>query len=268
MAYPGLGHEIQYGFLVNTNGFGEDGANYTCNIWNTSYTVDFSFQDDVQSAEIQKFELLHLSDIKLMYTDTKDNSHGQLQSWTMCGALSDALVAEVGWGSTGSLMGDDSGIVKSALAACPEMKHTSWKQDPWFDSALCRAGSIPGAIEDLSRNLTLSILSSAMLANETAAEVTVHNPATFYSYNWRNLVLAYAIAICVTAACLAVGLYSLVENGYSAGTSFSTILLTTRNADLDELARVFAWERARWPRRSVTGGCGTVSWIRRLITRT
>lgn len=234
--YPGMSNVVQFGMFVNTNGFGEDGSNYTCNMWNTSYTVDFTFQDDVQTAEIRDFELLHISEIDTRYAAVKEYSHGELQSWVMWKALSDALVAEVGWGSTGSLMGDDSGVVKSALAACPEMKG-SWKQGLWFNSTLCRAGSIPAAIEDLSRNLTLSILSSALLANETAAQVTVHDQATFYSYNWRVLVLAYAVAVAATAACLAVGLHSLLENGYSAGTSFSSILLTTRNADLDELAR-------------------------------
>ncbi|POS75951.1 hypothetical protein DHEL01_v205650 [Diaporthe helianthi] len=234
--YPVFPNSVQYGLFVNTNGFGEDGSNYTCNMWNTSYTVDFTFQDDVRTAEIRDFELLNVSDIDITYTAVKDYTHGELQSWVMYRALSDALVAEVGWGATGSLMGDDSGVVKSALAACRDMKG-SWEQDLWFNSTLCRAGTIPAAIEDLSRNLTLSILTSALLANETAAQVTVHDPATFYSYNWRNLVLAYAVAIAVTAACLAVGLHSLLENGYSAGTSFSSILLTTRNADLDELAR-------------------------------
>ncbi|KAG8157592.1 hypothetical protein KVR01_012634 [Diaporthe batatas] len=230
---------VQYGLFVNTNGFGADGANYTCNVWNTSYTVDFTFQDDAQAASIRGFELLNIADIDTRYTAVKDYSHGELQSWAMYRALSDALAAEVGWGSTGSLVGDGSGVVRSALAACPEMAAgSSWRQqDPWFSPALCRAGSVPAAIEDLSRNLTLSILGSAPLANETAAQVTVHEQATFYSYNWRGLVLAYAVAAAVTAACLAVGVHSLLENGYSAGTGFSSILLTTRNADLDELAR-------------------------------
>lgn len=141
---------------------------------------------------------------------------------------------------TGSLSGVDTYVVTSALGACPEMEQGSegvGTSGVWFDSALCRAGSIPGAIEDLSRNLTLSVLSSARLANETAAEVTVHTAATFYSYNWRNLLLAYAIAVCATAACAVVGLQALAANGYSAETTFSSILLTTRNAYLDDLAR-------------------------------
>lgn len=96
---------------------------------------------------------------------------------------------------------------------------------------------LPGAIEDLSRNLTLSILSSALLANETAAEVTVHTSTTLYSYNWRNLLLAYTIAVCAAAACAFVGLDALFANRYSAATTFSSILLTTKNVDLNDLAR-------------------------------
>lgn len=226
--------------FVNTNGAGAAGRNYSCHMWNTSYTVDFEFRDGVQSAEIQKFEPVAPLNINALYRDTYDP--GEMQYWTMTTALTNALTATLKFGSTGSLIGIDTNIVTSALAACPEIKEGTSLAGAaagnlWFDSALCRAGSIPGAIEDLSRNLTLSVLSSALLASGTPALVTVQHPATFYSYNWRNLVLAYAVAVCATAACAAVGLLALVANGYSAETSFSSILLTTRNADLDDLAR-------------------------------
>lgn len=225
-------------FFVNTNGIDVLSRNYSCHLWNTSYTVDFGFQDGVQSTEIQKFEPLFPLDIQ---SDGLWNTYsaGEMQYWAMFRALANALTAEVQWGSTCSLRADDAYIVTSALAACPEIKQDtscSGTVDIWFDSPLCRAGSVPGAIEDLSRNLTLSILSSALLANETAAEVTVHTSTTLYSYNWRNLLLAYAVAVCAAAVCAAVGLDALVANGYSAETTFSSILLTTRNADLDDLA--------------------------------
>ncbi|KAK7711933.1 hypothetical protein SLS64_005204 [Diaporthe eres] len=225
--------------FVNTGGAGDFSRNYSCHMWNASYTVDFGFQNGVQSTEIRKFEPLSPLDI--------DSSGiygtygpGEMQFWVLFKALVNSLTAQVRWGSTCSLWDDDADVVASALAACPEMKQDlscSGGADIWFDSPLCRAGSIPGAIEDLSRNLTLTILSSAMLANETAAEVTVHTSAALYSYNWRNLLLAYAIAVCATAVCAVVGLDALLANGYSAETTFSSILLTTRNADLDDLAR-------------------------------
>lgn len=226
-------------FFVNTNGAGALGRNYSCHLWNTSYTVGFVFQDGVQSTEIQKSEQLSPLDIPSNQL-AEDFSPGEMQSWAMFKALAAALTATVRWGSTGSLMGVDTDIVTSALAGCPEMKEGTSSygaNNLWFNSSLCRAGSIPAAIEDLSRNLTLSVLSSAQLASEAAARATVRSPATLYSYNWRNLLLAYAIAVCAAAGCAAVGLLALTENGYSAETTFSSILLTTRNADLDDLAR-------------------------------
>lgn len=226
--------------FVNLNGAGTGGLNYSCHFWNTSYTVDFVFRDGVQSTEILKSEPLNPLDIA-SNKQLANYGPGEMQAWSMFKALIATLSAEVRWGSTGSLLGVDTNIVNSALAACPELKEgtlaTGLTTDIWFNSSLCRAGSVPGAIEDLSQNLTLSALSSAQLRSETAARVTVHSPATLYSYNWRNLLLAYAIAACAAAACAAVGLQALVENGYSADTTFSSILLTTRNADLDDLAR-------------------------------
>ncbi|KAI7780429.1 hypothetical protein LA080_016048 [Diaporthe eres] len=225
--------------FVNTGGADVSSRNYSCHMRNASYTVDFGFQNGVQFTDIQKFE--PLSPLEIQSGEIYNTyGPGEMQYQVMFRSLVNALTAEVQWGSTGSLNGGDTEIVTSALAACPEIKQGTKSfgaTDIWFDLPLCRAGSIPGAIEDLSRNLTLSILSSAMLANETPAEVTVHTSAALYSYNWRNLLLAYAIAVCATAVCAVVGLDALLANGYSAETTFSSILLTTRNVDLDDLAR-------------------------------
>lgn len=227
--------------FFNLNGADAGGTNYSCHFWNMSYTVNFVFRDGVQSTEILKAEPLSPLDLSDNNKPFEDYAPGEMQALVMSKLLKRTLVANIRWGSTGSLMGGDSNILNSAIAACPEIKEgtadSGLQSEMWFNSSLCRAGSVPGAIEDLSQNLTLSVLSSAQLSNETAARVTVHTSATVYSYNWRNLLLAYAIAAAAAAACAAVGLQALVENGYSASTTFSSILLTTRNADLDDLAR-------------------------------
>lgn len=49
--------------FVNTNGAVAHGRNYSCHMWNTSYTVDFGFQNGVQSTEIQDLEPLSPLDI-------------------------------------------------------------------------------------------------------------------------------------------------------------------------------------------------------------
>lgn len=140
------------------------------------------------------------------------------------------------WSASTELGDVQSPLLYLGIAACPEIARASTTHAAWFpqlyEDYMCREGSVPGAIEGLSRNLTLSVLSSALLAN-----VTAHTAANFYRYSWQNFVLAYSVAVAAAVLCVGVGLASLVANGYSAGASFPSILLTTGNPDLDCLAR-------------------------------
>ena len=74
-------------------------------------------------------------------------------------------------------------------------------------------------------------------AENVTAAITSHFPQNYYTYNAMDLFLAYGIAIAVVAICVVVGLRAYIINGYSASASFSTILLTTRNDDLDKIAQ-------------------------------
>lgn len=102
---------------------------------------------------------------------------------------------------------------------------------------MCRGGSVPRAIEDLSHNLTLSLLSSDLFSNRTGADVTVLRPTNYYKYDWHNLLYAYLTATLLSLACVGVGARSYALNGYSASSSFSSIMFTTRSPELDVLAR-------------------------------
>lgn len=222
--------------FLNTNLYQGSSRNYSCRLWNTSYTVSFSFDDGVQSTTIQS--LHHVAPAQwvrdALYTLL---APGDVQYQALFEALVNALTAQLGWGSTGSLIGQDSAVLTSGLPACPEVVAQLGNFAMLFSGWMCRAGSVPAAIEDFSHNVTLSLLSSEFLANETAADVTTRRPVTFYTYNWRNLALAYAISVFAALVCAAVGVQALMLNGYSATASFSTILLTTRNEELDHVAR-------------------------------
>ncbi|ROV96276.1 hypothetical protein VMCG_07704 [Cytospora schulzeri] len=222
--------------FITLNWNGITGSNYSCRLWNTSYTVDFDFDNGIQSTSIQ--DLQHVAPFRADPNDTYvDPSPGQVQYTAIYDALVASLTTQIEWGAHGKLSGQDSAVITSGLAACPEIRDMLQNLQHLFDERLCRAGDVPAAIEDLSHNVTLSLLSSEFLANETFANVTTRRPATFYTYNWHNLVLAYAIAVFATLVCAAVGVQALLANGYSANASFSTILLTTRNEDLDYVAR-------------------------------
>jgi hypothetical protein len=81
-----------------------------------------------------------------------------------------------------------------------------------------------------------SSTSSATPATSPLISVAVTTPQNAYSYNnRRNLAIAYGLGIGFAAGVVAAGLVCIhaVEGTFS--TSFSTILRTTRGAQLDEL---------------------------------
>lgn len=73
---------------------------------------------------------------------------------------------------------------------------------------------------------------SSVNTNATAQIWTSRNR---YSYNWQN-VLVYGIGIAVALFSVIIDLFSFLANGCSASTSFSRILLTTRNPNIKLLA--------------------------------
>jgi hypothetical protein len=97
-------------------------------------------------------------------------------------------------------------------------------------------------IEELSRNLTLSLFSTDKTLSPLGFDTTVNVAvsANFYAYNAVNLLAAYAVAIVASLLCVCVGLRALVVNGVSHGTSFSSIMCSTRNKTLDELTKGYS----------------------------
>lgn len=73
--------------------------------------------------------------------------------------------------------------------------------------------------------------------NTTPTTVTVGETVNVYNYRSRNLLISYITAVIFALIGTAIGLFSLIVNGrsYCTPNSFSSILCTTRNHDLDEL---------------------------------
>jgi hypothetical protein len=102
---------------------------------------------------------------------------------------------------------------------------------PW----MCRNGSLQKAIEDLSHNFTISLLSSAVFTTNRTVEVLSSSFQNYYRYQPESLAISYLASLGVGVACFLIGTWACYANGYSATTSFSTILYTTRNSQLDNL---------------------------------
>lgn len=223
-----------------------------CQLWNTSYTVNLTFTNGIRTLtpiSTNPLTPANWSSTAAMsvllpdHQDTPANGGYYVIHKLFSGLIKHNIVI----GSTGSLLDDSSSAVlatsplsvtQTGLWSCPE----SWNSSDYMESdvsrsystALCRNKTLARALEDLSHNFTYSLLS--LNAANTTVPVTVSSPQNFYSYNSRNLLLAYATALGVSVGCVIVGFLALWENGVSQSTAFSSVLVTTRNPELDQLA--------------------------------
>jgi len=83
--------------------------------------------------------------------------------------------------------------------------------------------------------LVIILRRSRPISLDYKVPVKVSSFQNYFSYNPHNLILTYAIATSITLMCVLVGVYSYIRHGNSLSDSFSTIMLTTRNKDLDRL---------------------------------
>lgn len=165
-------------------------------------------------------------------------------------------------------------LQQTNLASCPELANGWWSQYcqsldndkdfcndsedsttllfPPSESYYCRNGSLARAIEDLAQNITISLLSNQQLPwGSTVQEIdqtsfanrgvlvptTITTLVNVYTYDWRNLVISYAIAAALALGTVILGSFTFRRNGVSHASSFSAIVATTRNPDLDTLTK-------------------------------
>ena len=77
--------------------------------------------------------------------------------------------------------------------------------------------------------------SDSSTSSSEPRHVTTVRAVNRYSFNERNLFITYAIATAVASLGVLIGFYALSSNGVSHDTSFSAVMATTRNPDLDNL---------------------------------
>ncbi|EUC56602.1 transmembrane protein, putative [Rhizoctonia solani AG-3 Rhs1AP] len=83
------------------------------------------------------------------------------------------------------------------------------------------------------QNVIISTVGFRMFQTEATC-VTVDR-ANVYLYDAGVLISAYVAVVCVAITALGLGLYALKKNGHPGDTSFSGIVLATRNPTLDRI---------------------------------
>lgn len=240
--------------VILLNAGGNEYQNFSCQLWNNSFVVHYEFSESLQTTTILEQRLLAPANWSINAGALVGGISYQAYSATLFNLLSGTIQQ----GSIGNiymsaipsddtLQFDDStahrgggspGVLMTALAACPEINDGPWYASVRGDSLpswMCRNGSLGLAVEDLARNFTLSLSTMPQFWPDTSAsaQVTSTSPKNFFTYNPENLLISYLLAIVATMLILLLAARAYHLNGVSPKTSFSTIMLTTRNTDLD-----------------------------------
>lgn len=227
--------------FINVQGAQEH--NITCNLWQTSYTVHHSFPADGPHAAT----ITSLNRTSAVQIPGGNNASAYtpeqtaFYSWTTAlTSLIATRIANPSSSNTSSSAADTNPLaaplLNTNLASCPELLLLpTLNQTSSSTTTPCRTGTLLHALEDLSHNYTLSLLSSAHTSGSTTAELTTRQPINIYFYAPLPLLAAYATAAAISLLCLLAGARAYAANGFSGSRSFSAIMLTTRNTDLDRL---------------------------------
>jgi hypothetical protein len=79
--------------------------------------------------------------------------------------------------------------------------------------------------------------------------VTRSTDLTIYKYHPTYLLIAYAISIASSLICVLLGLRAVWLNGVCHGSSFSSIMSTTRNKHLDDVTSLYSLGAVPTPRK-------------------
>jgi hypothetical protein len=97
--------------------------------------------------------------------------------------------------------------------------------------------SLGRVIEELFQNMTLSLFSDPGFLEPAAENITVQyeRMQNTYTYNSRNLLFSYGLALGFALIAVVAGCVSIWYNGASYSNRFSTILRATRGQNIEEL---------------------------------
>ncbi|OAA59889.1 hypothetical protein SPI_06087 [Niveomyces insectorum RCEF 264] len=263
------------------------GSNLVCQLYNTSFHISKRFVNGVQTAvplDIEYLEPQSWDDSAGKYAlldpcsgvqgdpDTAPNNssrgacHNATATFYVTHRLFSYLLAStLRAGASGTVTvvsgpgtnAATSPLLQSPLMHCPDVYNSSQflnsdaisSADEMKPALYCRNGTLAAAIEDLSRNFTLSTLTFGGWANHTdRVAVTSTADRLFFAYGAstrRTLWAAYGSALGAVLAVLVLGAWALWRNGVVSSTSFATALLTTRNPGLTGLLHVQSDDNTR-----------------------
>lgn len=213
-----------------------DIQNILCAPYSATYSVNIKFTDSRPTFSIQNLTLLSPLDESVSEGSFSAAGQGGYDAWPSRALVQGVYDILLGWIAYTSIiptiLTTNTTITSTRLAntIIPTIREDNldWRWQVNFEKDLDLA------IEELSHNLTLSLLSITDLSAIVTTKATTTR--LVYAYTRMTLILSYSIAVGATLFCLIIGLLALWRNGIASDVSFSRVLVTTRNPTLDTLS--------------------------------
>ena len=220
---------------------------FYCENWNTSYNVWVNYTSSIQRIEI--VNLTHLNNFSVPYILETTGTNGMhtipvpsdFQNAMMYNHA--ALFRSLGELLAGRIVRMVHGepFIETNLASISGLSTVNTSQslgNGGREGIYGTVADMRSAVEELSRNLTVSLLASPLLqiASNTTTRCQEENIRIVWEYDPKILWIPYGMAISVALGCLVIGALAVLGNhGIIYENSFSTVLRTTRNQELDTL---------------------------------
>ncbi|KAN0096013.1 hypothetical protein V8E51_014818 [Hyaloscypha variabilis] len=214
-----------------------------CGLYNTSYVVNFTLSNGQQEVIVTNMSQLNGVNSSIWCNLEIDIFVPCAEDGMAYNSIMDALGnILIGWLASNGIDPRRTQIMSTVLMESIELQGILRRYDSTngLSEQLSIANmTLSEALEQIVLNATLSLFSdSYFLQNSTTASilpVLVSTPQNAYVYNSENLFVAYGLGILISAIVVIVGIACIWASGNSFGASFSAILRTTRNAQLDAI---------------------------------
>ncbi|EWZ89434.1 hypothetical protein NW765_015437 [Fusarium oxysporum] len=216
-----------------------------CSLYNSSYAVNFTFDNGRQNITYRSKRLKGVTSIDAgLNQDTGSSQFNAAVAYiALMDSLGKLLLGSLGISHYGVMRPTQTQIMSSVLMDAKEMQvlggvNAATDRSEAPESVIGNI-SMADALEQLFTNATISLFSnSKLLQNDTTAShgnITYLTTQIAFSYEPRNLFIAYGMGVLASAINVIVGLLCIKSASASYATTFSTILRTTRNPDIDTI---------------------------------
>ncbi|EWG50755.1 hypothetical protein FVEG_09890 [Fusarium verticillioides 7600] len=219
-----------------------------CALYNSSYAVNFTFDNGQQNISYKSKRLngVRSSDAGLNEDNDSDRFNAAVAYIALMDSLGKLLLGNLGISHYGVMQPIQTQIMSSVLMDAKEMQVlggvNAVTDRPEVPDSVIGNISMADALEQLFKNATISLFSnSRLLQNDTAAShgnITYLTTQIAFSYEPRNLFIAYGLGLLASLIIVIIGLLCIKSASASYAATFSTILRTTRNPDIDTIVPV------------------------------